>query len=255
MSARKPTQMVNPLEAEIDLERVSPRQAMALLAHVSDNSFLTYIFCVLLGRFPDRTGLIHYRQRLASGLGRQNIIIDLMLSDEFKDRVATLQSTVPYGIQSGAGEGAWQAKASGRASSARSSRTTSSRGGLPPAERREGERIGRISDIARFAFAGALVRPRLCYHCVRLLIRGGHWSPVMRWRLVISLFGGKGRAPQFPEGMVRVPVAALSPLTLSDESTEVQISPIDPATADRSQIDKWAFQIAYRDAHRRALVW
>jgi Domain of unknown function (DUF4214)/Methyltransferase domain len=59
-----------------------------------DTAFIERAFREILGRAPDLDGLAHYRRVLREGVGRTAVLLDIMRSDEFLDKLTKAPASV-----------------------------------------------------------------------------------------------------------------------------------------------------------------
>jgi hypothetical protein len=69
---------------DIDLRRYPAEQTGLLLDLAQFDSFLDYVYSVLLKRAPDREGRTHYRKLASRGMSRPAIVRRLLGSNEFR---------------------------------------------------------------------------------------------------------------------------------------------------------------------------
>jgi hypothetical protein len=271
---------------DIDLQDVPVHEAGRYLEIVSPDSFLRYVFWVLLGRFPDGEGLAHYRRHLGDGGDRRMVVADILKSKEFQGHsgwrhrmTQPLEEFINQAYRDILGR--WPDQ---------EGMNTYQRIGLGRFGRRkvlnnlrrseegvrcEGGRLARIEGLQQFA------RRRW----LRLLAPwrflagqdGGVSARLARLELMMSCMARSGsllRATMADDGFERI-VADVSDNTGQAtwrepqdnaqprqpsrpeevlEYREPSIAPIDDATASKLETDGWVFRVAMRDSRRSELA-
>lgn len=270
-------------DLSLDLWNVSPGGVGGLLDAVSVDSFLAYVFSVLLHREPDPSGSAHYRQRIMAGHSRQSVVRDLLASGEFVERYGALQRR-QQPIENFINQiyqdvlGRWPDEAGMqtyvRIGNKWRGREKVERNILNSAEALQsgGGRLARVRGLQAYARQARTLRipfigERLRRHneVVARLARIEHRlatqpaSSSLQQLLAAQVQMPSAAAPVQP---VMSPQSVLSDtaLAMATESTQVpaavlreaRIDTLDAATATKLEKDGWVFRVAVRDARRTA---
>lgn len=275
-------------ELDLDLWKIPLDEVGGLLEAVSIDSFIAYVFSVLLQREPDLAGSDHYRQRIQQGHSRQSVVVNLLASGEFTERYGDAQRRrqpieefVNQAFQDVLGrwpdEDGLQAYV--RIGRKWRGRKKVERNLLNSAEAIQsgGGRLARIRDLQLYARQARTLRlpvigTRLRRHNeiiarlarVERLLAMQPEPAVLHPTALQQLLGGTSQdhsQPQPVEPVISLaPVhanlvaAAEEPLRVMPHAgpalREARIETLDSATATKLQKDGWVFRVAMRDARR-----
>lgn len=275
-------------ELDLDLWKIQLAEVGGLLEAVSIDSFLAYVFSVLLQREPDASGSDHYRRRIQQGHSRQSVVRDLLASGEFTERYGksqrrrqpidefinqTYQDVLGRwpdedGMQTYVRIGRkWRGRDKVERNILNSAEAMQSGGG----------RLARIRALQNYARQARTLRlpiigTRLRRHneIIARLARV-EWLLAMRpepevlhptalQQLLASASQGHGQPRPVEPVMSLAPVQPASvavaeePLRVMPHARpalrEARIETLDSATATKLQKDGWVFRVAMRDARR-----
>lgn len=239
---------------DVNLQVLLPAQAARYLDLVPFDTFLTYVFAVLLNRAVDPVGRQHYRALAAAGTSRHGVVRDLLASGEFTRRYGSRQRAaqpvddfINQTYQDVLGR--WP-DADGLATYRRIAarwrgrqRVTANIIGSGEALRRGGGRLGRIASLQAYVGKARAFRLPLL----------GRW---LRRRNAVRI-----RLDRIELGQLalRHELAALAERIeaggVARYDGEAAIAPLDPsAAADPAAVDDWTYRSALRRARRLAMV-
>lgn len=239
---------------DINLQTLPPAQAARYLDLVPFDTFLTYVFAVLLNRAVDPVGRRHYRALAKAGTSRNGVVRDLLASGEFTRRYGSRQRAVQP-VDDFINQtyqdvlGRWP-DADGLATYRRIAGQWRGRGrvtaniiGSAEALRRGGGRMGRIASLQ--AYAGKARAFRL-----PLLGRWLRRRDAVRIRLDRIELGQQALRQELAALAERIEAGGAA-----RHGGEAAIAPLDPsAAADPAAVDDWTYRSALRRARRLAMV-
>jgi hypothetical protein len=270
-------------ELDLDLSSKSPSEAAGLLDAVSFDSFLGYIFNVLLHRAPDQGGAAHYRKRVNAGASRQSVVADLLASREFQDRHGVksrrrqpLEDFVKQTYQDVLGR--WPDE-DGRKTYIRIGSKWRGRSKVertilnsPEAQRSGGGRLARIKALEAYARQSRLLKLPVIGTGLRrhndLVARLARIEHLLSGRvlgtpaqqLAAALPPAPAPAPAMVPNLLEAVPHTIAPAKPAPDNSglpalrEAHIETLDAATATKLEKDGWVFRVAVRDARRKNLA-